>query len=119
MTITFNPDIKLILDDLLLTHPLVHAGKMFGYPAYYAGKKLCMCVFEQGVGVKVPAITATRLLEYDTNIVPFMPLGRPKMKEWIQINLSDAEDYRTYLPVFEESIRYINELQGKTRKTEK
>jgi hypothetical protein len=67
----------------------------------------------------VPADTATRLLENDGNVVPFMPFGRPKMKEWIQINMSDAEDYRSYLPVFEESIRYINELQEKTRKTER
>ncbi len=113
MTITFNPDIKLILDDLLLTHPLVHAGKMFGYPAYYVGKKLCMCVFEQGVGVKVPADTAIRLLENDGNVVPFMPLGRPKMKEWIQINLGNSEDYRQYLPVFEESIRFVQLQQEK------
>jgi hypothetical protein len=101
MPITFKPDIKLILDDLLLTHPLVHAGKMFGYPAYYVGRKLCMCVFEQGVGLKVPAETAAQLLERDPNVIPFMPLGRPKMREWIQINLSNAEDYKHYMPLFE------------------
>jgi hypothetical protein len=119
MPFTFNPDIKQILDDLLLTHPLVHAGKMFGYPAYYVGKKLFICLFEQGVGIKVPAETASRLLDNDGNVIPFMPLGRPKMKEWIQVNLSNAEDYRMYLPVFEESIRYVQEQQGKTRKVEK
>jgi hypothetical protein len=115
MPIKFNPEIKLILDDLLLTHPRVRPGKMFGYPAYYVEKKLCMCLFEQGVGIKVPAETASRLLESDQNVIPFMPLGRPKMKEWIQINLSNAEDYRKYLPVFETSIRYVYELQDNTK----
>jgi hypothetical protein len=76
MTITFNPDIKLILDDLLLTHPLVHTGKMFGYPAYYVGKKLCMCLFEQGVGVKVPADTATCLSRgWGSRCQPILPPG--------------------------------------------
>ena len=27
---------------------------MFGFPAYYVGKKLCICLYEQGVGVKLP-----------------------------------------------------------------
>ncbi|NJD60292.1 MAG: hypothetical protein C3F13_18235 [Anaerolineales bacterium] len=116
MPITFNPAIKLILDDLLLTHPLVHAGKMFGYPAYYVGKKLCMCVFEQGVGLKVPVETAAQLLERDPNVIPFMPLGRPKMREWIQINLSNAEDYKQYMPLFEESINYVHKQAEKTAK---
>ena len=103
----FNPDHKLVLDDMLLTHPHVRLGKMFGFPAYYAGKKLCICLYEQGVGVKVPEQTAAQLLLTDENAVPFQPLGKPKMREWVQINLARSEDYRGYLPVFEESIRFV------------
>jgi hypothetical protein len=109
--IKFNPDHKSVLDDLLLTHPLVHAGKMFGFPAYYVGKKLCICLYEQGVGVKLPAESAARLLEVDPNVVPFMPLGRPRMRAWIQINLARSEDYRQYMPVFAESIRHVSALE--------
>jgi hypothetical protein len=29
----FNPNHKIVLDRLLLVHPLVQAGKMFGFPA--------------------------------------------------------------------------------------
>ena len=107
----FNPNHKIVLDDLLLANPMVRAGKMFGYPAYYVGKKLCICLFEQGVGLKLPAQTAARLLETDPNVVPFMPLGRPRMREWVQINLENSEDYRRYAPVFEESIQFILEKQ--------
>jgi hypothetical protein len=103
----FNPDHKAVLDDLLLGHPLVRPGKMFGFPAYYVGEKLCICLYEQGVGVKLPEQSAARLLETDRNVVPFRPLGRPKMREWIQINLSRSEDYRQYRSVFDESIRYL------------
>jgi hypothetical protein len=80
---------------------------MFGLPAYYAGKKLCICLYEQGVGVKLPEQSATKLLDEDRNAVPFRPMGRPKMREWVQINLSRSEDYRQYRSVFDESIRHV------------
>ncbi len=103
----FNSDHKAVLDDLLLNLPEVRAGKMFGFPAYYVGKKLSICLYEQGVGIKLPEQSATKLLETDQNAVPFRPLGKPKMREWIQINLSNSENYRNYKSVFEESIRYL------------
>ena len=109
----FNPAHKAVLDDLLLGNPLVRAGKMFGFPAYYAGKKLCICLYEEGAGVKVPEPTAKRLLGEDPNVIPFQPLGKAKMREWIQINLDRSEDYIRYAPIFEESIQYVLALQGK------
>ena len=84
----FNPNHKIVLDDLLLRNPLVRSGKMFGYPGYYVGKKLCICLYEQGVGVKLPEKSAVQLLETDGNVIPFQPLGKAKMREWIQINLA-------------------------------
>jgi hypothetical protein len=85
---------------------------MFGFPAYYVGKKLCICLYEQGVGIKVPAETAAWLLEGDPNVTPFMPLGKPKMREWIQINLARSEEYAQYMPVFAESIHYMHSQQA-------
>lgn len=103
----FNAEHKAILDDLLLNFSHVRSGKMFGFPAYYAGKKLCICLYEQGIGVKLPEQQAKKLLATDPNVVPFQPLGKPKMREWIQINVSRSEDYREYQSVFEESIHYM------------
>ena len=103
----FNPEHKAIIDKLLLSNPNVQAGKMFGFPAYYAGKKLCICLYEQGVGVKLPEQTAAKLLKTDKNVVPFQPMGRRKMREWVQINLSHSEDYRKYQAVFDESIHHV------------
>jgi hypothetical protein len=109
----FNPDTKQVLDELLAEYPQIHRGKMFGYPAYYAGKKLCLCLYEEGVGVKLPEKTVQKLLATDTNVSPFQPLGRGQMREWVQINLSRAEDYRQYRSVFEESIRFVLEPEEK------
>ena len=111
----FNDGHKIVLDDLLLSYPGIRAGHMFGYPAYYAGEKLSICLYEDGVGLKVPEATAKRLLESDPNVIPFQPLGRRKMREWIQVNLEKSEDYRQYIEVFEESIQYVLRLQGKSR----
>ena len=84
---------------------------MFGYPAYYAGKKLCICLYEQGVGLKLPATIALKLLEQDKNITSFQPMGKAKMKEWIQINLKNSEQYRSYADILQQSIDYLLELQ--------
>ena len=112
--VEYNPEHKAVLDDTLLDHPDVRPGKMFGYPAYYVGKKLSICLFEQGVGVKLPQSLAAQLLADDRNVVPFQPLGRPKMREWIQINLDRSEDYRNYMSVFESSIRYLHDQADKS-----
>jgi hypothetical protein len=103
----FNSNHKAVLDKLLLDHPVVRPGKMFGFPAYYVGEKLCICLYEQGVGLKLPEGTAARLVETDKNVIPFQPLGRPKMREWVQINLERSEEYRHYQAVFDESIRHV------------
>jgi len=86
---------------------------MFGYPAYYAGKKLAVCLYEQGVGIKLPANSVEKLLQTNPNAIPFQPLGKPKMREWVQINLDRSEDYRQYTAVFEESIRFVSAGQSK------
>ncbi len=105
--VNYNADHKAVLDDLLLDHPDVRPGKAFGYPAYYVGKKLSICLFEQGVGLKVPQDLAEKLVAEDRNVIPFQPYGRRKMREWIQINLERSEGYREYMPVFEASIRFV------------
>jgi hypothetical protein len=109
--VTFNPNHKSVLDDILLGDPRIRPGKMFGYPAYFVGRKLCFCLYEGGVGIKVPAPIASQLMETDMNAVPFQPLGRPRMKEWVQINLEQSEDYRKYRHIFDQSIDYIQSKQ--------
>ncbi|MEI7579904.1 MAG: hypothetical protein WCJ58_07800 [bacterium] len=103
--INFNLNHVKTLDKLLLTIPGVKSGKMFGYPAYYCQGKLFACVYEVGVGVKIPETFAQQLLKR-TYIVAFQPLGRPKMREWVQINHQNSSDYQKDLPIFKEAIRF-------------
>jgi hypothetical protein len=115
MMANFNPEHKAVLDAMLLGYPTVRSGKMFGFPAYYVDKKLCICLYEQGVGVKVPEQTAARLIEEDRNVIPFQPYGKRKMREWIQLNLDHSEDYKAYQSLFDESIAYVLTQQKKRK----
>ena len=105
----YNETHRTILDAMLLVLPAVRAGKMFGYPAYYVDNKLFACVYGSGVGVKVPKDVAVGLLERP-HIVPFQPLEKPKMKEWIQINRQHSEDYRNDLEIFLLSVEFVGNL---------
>jgi hypothetical protein len=103
----FNAAHKEVMDKMLLADPNVRGGKMFGFPAYYAGGKLCVCIYGDGVGIKLPEESVERLLQTDPRAVPFQPMGRRKMREWVQINLPNSEGYREYKPVLEESVRFV------------
>jgi len=74
---------------------------------------MCVCIYGSGVGIRLPENVVTRLLETDPNAVPFRPMGRPAMREWVQVNLSCSEDYRHYAAVFSESIRHVMVRQEK------
>ncbi|NTV90179.1 MAG: TfoX/Sxy family protein [Clostridiales bacterium] len=105
----FNPEIRGVVESFLLKIPLAVPGKMFGYPAYYVNKKLFACIYEEGVGIKVPLAMANDLIGRK-DIVPFIPMGRHRMKEWIQINHLKPEDYLNDKDIFEASINYVATL---------
>ncbi len=105
--VDFNPDHKAALDNLLSGDPRVKPGKMFGFPAYFAGRKLCICVYGKGVGIRLPVGTVARLLATDPNVTPFIPLGKHRMREWVEIDVATSEEYLRYLPVFDESISHV------------
>jgi len=89
---------------------------MFGYTAYYVRRRLAICLYEQGVGIKLHEKAAKRLLETDPNVVPFQPLGKPRMREWVQINPVESGEYRQYQSVFDESVQYLLSQPPKARK---
>lgn len=106
---------KASLDALLLNWPGVVAGQMFGYPAYYVNGKLFACLYGEGVGVKVPKAVADALLT-ERHVVPFQPLGRPKMQEWVQLNRDRPEDYRMDEDTLRISVDFVSQIARTQRK---
>ena len=110
--VNFNAEHKKVLDGLLLRLPNVTAGKMFGYPAYYVNRRLFACVHGDGVGIKVPEDVANHLLRRE-NIIPFQPMGKPKMREWVQINRSMSEEYKLDQEIFHCAVQFVGTLEKK------
>lgn len=79
---------------------------MFGFPGYFVGKKLFACVYGHGVGLKLPEHRAGELLALP-HITAFQPLGRPKMREWVQINRAESSEYAQDLDLFLASIAFV------------
>lgn len=110
--IDYNLEIKRTIDSILLKNPVVASGKMFGYPAYYINKKLFACIYKDSVAVKVPETVAIELIG-KKGIIHFQPLGRHKMKEWIQMNRENPEDYLKDAEIFERSVSFVASLGPK------
>jgi len=81
-------------------------GRCSGTPAYYVNTKLFACLYEEGVGIKVPAKVAESLVGKQ-GIIRFQPKGRKPMKEWIQINHERSEDYRMDEEILKISVGYV------------
>lgn len=97
---------KIVLDDLLLALPGVSAGVVFGLPCYKVSTGVFATLYDDGVGIKLPAARISKLLE-QPDFVPFQPFGRNRGKEFVQINHDNSEDYRHDLALFEESMHYV------------
>ena len=108
----FNQEIKDVIDSIMLQIQGVVKGKMFGYPAYYINKKLIACIYEDGVGIKVPESLANELRRQE-GITNFQPMGRRKMKEWIQINRENPKEFLKDIGIFEASVAYVTQLSKK------
>jgi hypothetical protein len=85
--------LKAQLDTLLLKLPGVSARKINGLDAYFVSDKMFVCISDCGVGLRLPAPTATELQFSRDDVVPFQPGGMTTSREWIQIDRADAADY--------------------------
>lgn len=95
------------LDALLLKLPGVSARKINDLDAYFVGDRMFACISGDGVGLRLPAASATELQFSRENVVPFQPGGVASTREWIQINRAEAADYEKDLELFRASIEFV------------
>jgi len=104
---------KAQIDALLLKLPGVSTRKINGLDAYFVSDKMFACISGRGVGLRLPAATATELQFSRDNVVPFQPAGLASSREWIQIDRADAAEYEKDLQLFQASLEFVK--AGRTR----
>ena len=98
---------KAQIDALLLNLPGASARKINGLDAYFVSDKMFACISGEGIGLRLPAATATELQFSRNDVAPFSPGGVASTREWIQINCADAADYEKHLPLFQASLEFV------------
>ena len=98
---------KAQLDALLLKLPGVSARKISGLDAYFVSDKMFACISSGGIGLRLPAATATELQVSWDNVVPFQPGGTASSREWLQIDRAEAPEYEKDLQLFRASLEFV------------
>jgi len=104
---------KAQIDALLLKLPGVSARKINGLDAYFVSDRMFACISGRGIGLRLPAATATELQFSRDNVVPFQPAGLASTREWIQIDRAEATEYEKDLELFQASLEFVK--AGRTR----
>ena len=105
---TDTPDSrKSQIDALLLKLPGVSARKINGLDAYFVSDRMFACISDGGIGLRLPAATATELQFSRDNVVPFQPGGMTSSREWIQIDRAEAAEYEKDLELFRTSLEFV------------
>jgi hypothetical protein len=98
---------KAQIDAVLLNFPGVIAKKINDLDAYFVNDKMFACISGNGVGLRVPAPSATELQFSRSDVVPFQPGGMSSSREWIQIDRADAADYKQDVELFRASVEFV------------
>lgn len=96
-----------LIDALLLKLPGVSARKISGLDAYFVSDKMFACISGDGVGLRLPAATATELQFSRGDVVPFQPGGMASTREWVQIDRAEAAEYEKDLDLFQTSLEFV------------
>ena len=98
---------KAQIDALLLELPGVSARRINGLDAYFVSDRMFACISGNGVGLRLPAATATELQFSRDNVVRFQPVGMGRSREWIQIDRAEAAEYEKDLQLFQASLEFV------------
>ena len=104
---------KALIDAVLLKLPGVSTKKINGLDAYFVNDRMFACISGRGIGLRLPAATATELQFARDNVVAFQPGGMASSREWIQIDRAEAAEYEKDLPLFQASLDFVRAARGR------
>ena len=112
-TDTLGSSRKAQIDTLLLKLPGVSARKINGLDAYFVSDKMFACISGNGIGLRLPAATATELQFSRDDVVPFQPGGMTSSREWIQIDHAEAADYEKDIELFQAALEFVKAARSR------
>ncbi len=105
MAIAFRADLQPFLADFIEHHRGLRIGRMFGLPAGYAGRKLFVCLMEDGLIVKLPERVAKEEVRSGKAALFIRP-GRPS-KAWVKYKPRTAGEANRLTPILEVAARHV------------
>ena len=126
MAIAFRADLQPFLAEFIEHHRGLRIGRMFGLPAGYAGRKMFVCLIEDGLRVKLPThvakaeVRARRCVRdsgfgiRDSN--PQSRVPNPG-SVWVKYTPRNAREAGRLAPILEVAARYVVDVQCKMQKS--
>ena len=105
MPIAFRSDLKPFLAEFIEQHRGLRLGRMFGLPAGYAGRKLFVCLIEEGLIVRLPEHVAKEEVRGRKG-VPFSLQGNPS-RSWVKYTPRTAREASRLTPILEVAARHV------------
>jgi hypothetical protein len=107
--IPFRSDLEPFLTEFVEQHRGVRLGKMFGLPAGYAGRRLFVCLIEDGVIVRLPEDVAKR--EMKRGGAPFSRRGGRPSGAWVKYTPRTSAEARRLGRVLEIAVDHVARRQ--------
>ena len=86
--------------------PRVSRRRMFGCPAFFIAGRMFACVVGDEVGLKLPFERVEALLA-GGRYVPFRPLGKPAMRQWVAAPRQTALELARDPAIVREALRFV------------
>lgn len=110
MTTTHNAALFTELEALCAEGSIAtRAGKMFGCPALYVGRKMALCIYEDSIGMRVPEAVALAAKAAGRASL-FTPYGKKPMREWIAVDALDA--LPEFRDLFDAALQFAQKNNG-------
>jgi hypothetical protein len=105
--IAFRTDLQPFLAEFIDHHRGLRIGRMFGLPAGYAGRKLFVCLIEDGFIVKLPEQVAKDEVR-SGKAAMFRRQGKPS-RSWVKYKPRTAREASRLAPILEVAARHVAE----------
>jgi hypothetical protein len=106
-------DLAFYLDNFVASHPGLRSGRMFGWPAAYAGRRLFSCAVDDGIVAKLPADAVPAALA--SGATRWTPRGRPAARRsrlsggWMIFRPKDLRAAQAIAPFLEIAARHATD----------